>query len=242
MQKICIVVPCYNEALRLDLAEFDRYLRKDTGVDFLFSNDGSTDGTLEILEKFRNANPERVFIHNLKENSGKAEAVRSGLIKICDQGQYEYVGFWDADLATPLEEIDYFFGQLVNAGRKIAIGSRMKRLGATVERKGMRHFLGRVFSTFSSMILKLPVYDSQCGAKIFKSELSVLFSEKFLTSWLFDVELIARYRNRFGIESALNNILEVPVNTWREKGGSKLKLRHMLKVPFELFIIHSKYN
>jgi glycosyltransferase involved in cell wall biosynthesis len=242
MQKACIIIPCYNEALRLDLNAFDKFINAEHSIDFLFVNDGSTDNTLELLQKFKNQNNARVSILNMPINSGKAEAVRCGVLEICKNKNYEFAGFWDADLATPLSEITNFLYQVKNKPTNIAIGSRMKRLGAVVERKRSRHLLGRVFSTFASLILKMPVYDTQCGAKIFKCDLFVLFEEKFITSWLFDIELLARYRNKFGIQCALNEIIEVPINAWIEKGGSKLKLKHILKVPFELMVIYKKYN
>lgn len=242
MQKTCIVVPCYNEEKRLDLSAFESFMSKEETVHFLFSNDGSTDKTKTILTEFCTKHADRAFLFNMEINSGKAEAVRCALTKACSENKYDFVGFWDADLATPLGEISYFLNQLTSTGKKIAIGSRMKRLGATVERKRSRHLLGRVFSTFASIILKLPVYDTQCGAKIFHTELAPLFEEKFITGWLFDVELLARYRNKFGVQSSLDNIIEIPVNTWLEKGGSKLKMKHMLKVPFELLTINNKYN
>lgn len=242
MQKTCIVIPCYNESNRLDLNAFDNFIKNNLSIDFLFVNDGSSDSTLELLEKFMNKNLGRVLVLNLSVNSGKAEAVRQGFLKACENQEYRYVGFWDADLATPLSEIVNFLRQIENEHIQIAIGSRMKRLGANVERKLSRHILGRVFSTFSSIILKLPVYDTQCGAKIFHSKLAFLFHDKFITSWLFDIELLARYRNKYGIKVSLTQILEIPVNEWVEKGDSRLKLKHMLKVPLELINISRKYN
>lgn len=242
MQKACIVIPCYNESNRLDLSIFNSFIKNHLTIDFLFVNDGSSDNTLDLLEEFKNDNQSRVIVLNLNENSGKAEAVRQGVLEVCKNTEYEYVGFWDADLATPLSEIINFLRQIENDAIKIAIGSRMKRLGAKVERKFTRHILGRIFSTFSSIILRLPVYDTQCGAKLFHTDLVYLFEDKFITSWLFDIELLARYRNKFGVPATMTQVLEVPVNEWIEKGDSRLKLKHMLKVPFELINISRKYN
>ncbi|MBA3664191.1 MAG: glycosyltransferase family 2 protein [Bacteroidetes bacterium] len=242
MQKACIVIPCYNESKRLDFDAFDAFITSESTIDLLFSNDGSTDNTRQLIENFVMKYNGRVKLFNMPQNAGKAEAVRCGVLEAGKDKSYEFIGFWDADLATPLNEVPIFLNQVKDHSKKIAIGSRMKRLGAIVERKASRHLLGRVFSTFSSIILKLPVYDTQCGAKIFSSELLFLFEEKFITSWLFDVELIARYRNKFGIKGALSDIVEVPINTWLEKGGSKLKLSDMIKVPLELLSIHKKYN
>lgn len=242
MQKACVIIPCFNEAQRLDFSAFDKFIESNTTVDFLFANDGSTDNTADLILKYKAKHQQRVELFNIGVNSGKAEVVRQAFIKACKTNNYNFVGFWDADLATPLSEITYFLAQATDNNKSIAIGSRMKRLGAIVERKRSRHFLGRIFSTFSSIILKLPVYDTQCGAKLFRADLAFLFEDKFITSWLFDVELLARYRNKFGIEHTLANVVEVPVNAWMEKGGSKLKLKHMLKVPLELLRIHNKYN
>lgn len=242
MQKACIIIPCYNESKRLDFEAFDSFIKAEGTIDLLFSNDGSTDNTKDLIEGFRIKHPSRIKLFNMPVNGGKAEAVRCGVLEAGKDKSYEFIGFWDADLATPLNEIPIFLNQVKDYSKKIAIGSRMKRLGAVVERKTSRHLLGRVFSTFSSIILRLPVYDTQCGAKLFRSDLVFLFEEKFITSWLFDVELIARYRNKYGIQGALNDIVEVPVNAWIEKGGSKLRLKDMIKVPLELLSIYKKYN
>ena len=242
MQKTCIVIPCYNEALRLDFGVFESFIKASNSINFLFVNDGSVDNTLELLQQFKSKQAQRISVLDMSKNVGKAEAVRKGILEASKNKSYEFVGFWDADLSTPLTEIVNFLSLVIDPKKNIAMGSRMKRLGATVERKASRHLFGRVFSTFSSIILKLPVYDTQCGAKLFRADLCVLFEEKFITKWLFDVELLARYRNKFGVEGALKDIIEVPVGSWIEKGGSKLKLTHMIKVPIELLSIYFKYK
>jgi dolichyl-phosphate beta-glucosyltransferase len=241
MQKACIVVPCYNEAERLLLGEFTNFLDAEPGCSFLFVDDGSADDTLRMLKVFETLN-QRVQVLSLPTNCGKAEAVRQGIIKAAVSGDFSYLGYWDADLATPLSEIPYFISQVRENSKKLGMGSRMRRLGAVVERRPLRHLLGRIFSTFSSLILKLPVYDTQCGAKILSAELVHLFEEKFISTWLFDVEVLARYRNHYGLDRALCEILEIPVNSWMEKEGSKLKLKHIIRVPLELIRIHFNYK
>lgn len=242
MQKAGIIIPCYEEASRLNSDAFVNYLSVSPHVSFLFVNDGSKDDTLNILLKLKEKSPTQIDVLDLEKNCGKAEAVRQGMLKFYASGNYEYVGFWDADLATPLAEIDHLLQFNNNGQKRIVMASRMKRMGAAVERKTSRHIFGRVFSTFASVILKLPVYDTQCGAKLFHSSTADLFNQAFVTKWLFDIELLARFRNKFGIEVTLNEIVEVPINSWKEIGGSKLKLKHLLKVPFELLRIRNKYN
>lgn len=242
MQKTGIVIPCYNEATRLDVNVFAKFLTENKQYDFLFVNDGSKDDTLIVLGNLKKTVGDQVQILDLMVNSGKAEAVRQGMLHLFEVNKYNYVGFWDADLATPLSEIEELLGKCRQDTIKILMGSRIKRLGTKVVRKASRHLFGRVFSTFASIILKLPVYDTQCGAKLFRADQRELFHEKFITRWLFDVELLARFRNKNGINESITDIVEVPLNIWEEKGDSRLKLIHVMKVPFELLNINRKYN
>jgi glycosyltransferase involved in cell wall biosynthesis len=244
MREVCLVIPCYNEAERL---------RGDLILDFLgardraslcFVNDGSSDGTLRVLETLRTRDPERIVVLSLARNSGKAEAVRYGVTHVGALRRFAFIGYWDADLSTPLSELDGLLAALdVNPGCRLAMGSRVKRLGSNIERNAARHYLGRIFSTFASQLLRLPVYDSQCGAKVFRSELAdVLFGDRFITRWLFDVEVLARLRNHLGRDTLLATAIEVPLNAWREMGGSKLRIADLVKIPFELLQIRSHYN
>lgn len=242
MQKNCIVIPCYNEARRLDIASIVDFIENNKTIfDILLVNDGSTDNTLILLNKLQEQFTENVVIINLFQNQGKAEAVRSGMLH-CSGLNYTYVGYWDADLSTPLNESIRFISHF-NGSTKLIMGSRLKRLGATIERSTKRHIFGRIFSTFTSLILDLPVYDSQCGAKIFDAEIiKDLFGQEFKTKWLFDVELLARYKLLVDKKKLLENVVEIPLVEWREVKGSKLNLFTLLMVPFELLKIKSYYK
>ena len=100
-----IVVPCYNEAERLQISEFNRFLKSNDSIFFCFVNDGSTDGTQKILVDFVNKNPDRSQVLNLPYNQGKAEAVRQGITTLLQTPKFQFLGYWDADLATPLATI-----------------------------------------------------------------------------------------------------------------------------------------
>lgn len=107
----------------------------------------------------------------------------------------------------------------------------------------MRHVLGRVFSTFASSILRLPVYDSQCRAKLIKREMiHVAFAQPFLSSCFFDVEVLARLRNAFGVKRVTVGVLEMPLMHWGEGGGSKLAFRLLMRLPLGLLKISAKFN
>lgn len=242
MSRVGVVIPCYNEGKRLNLDAFSIFLNQHKDkFDFIFVNDGSTDHTIDMLAKFKLQHDDNSILVNLVENKGKAEATRLAILQL--NLKYDLIAYYDSDLATPLAELlnmKYILDQ--HNDLKLVLASRIKRLGSKINRKRKRHLLGRIFSTFTSIILRLPVYDSQCGAKLFKKELiNVAFEEPFLTKWLFDVEILARIRNKFPKE--IETLLyEYPVNEWRDVAGSKLKLKHMLQVPYDLWRIHRKYN
>jgi dolichyl-phosphate beta-glucosyltransferase len=236
---ILLVIPCYNEASRLDLAVFEVALTHNPGLNFLFVDDGSNDKTFDILSAVKSKHSGRLDVLRFSRNQGKAEAVRAGVLHAASQ--YRYIGYWDADLSTSLDEIPAMLTQL-DKGKMLVMASRWKRLGAEVKRSELRHYIGRVFATMASNILRLPVYDSQCGAKLLKAELAPLFTEPFITRWLFDVELLARLRNHYGKTLILERVEEHPVQKWIEKGNSRIRLSDMLRVPLDLLRISRKYN
>jgi hypothetical protein len=93
------------------------------------------------------------------------------------------------------------------------------------------------------MTLKMPVYDTQCGAKLVRRELAeIIFREKFISRWLFDVELIARIVAKFGHFKAIGCIYEFPLNIWTDEGKSKVKISDFLRAPYELILIRHKYT
>ena len=158
-------------------------------------DDGSVDGTGAILERIRAAAPTSVTTLGHSPRRGKAEAVRAGMLAGIAQGA-ALVGFFDADLSTPLHAVDDFLAVLrQRPDVEFVLGSRVMLMGRDIRRKATRHYLGRVFATAVSHVLDLPVYDTQCGAKMLRvnAATATLFAEPFDTGWIFDVELIARY-------------------------------------------------
>jgi glycosyltransferase involved in cell wall biosynthesis len=242
-----IVVPCYNEETRLPIARFKEFVAGHPGVQFLFVNDGSTDNTSAVLSGLVDSQPTRFTQLELSVNCGKAEAVRTGMQQAL-AGDSRYAGYWDADLATPLTEIPRFVEALeTNRGCDICFGSRVRLLGRAIERKRYRHYLGRLFATVASYVLDLPVYDTQCGAKLFRvsPETRALFAEPFRVNWTFDVEIVARVqalRASQGQPAGSTSIYELPLNEWRDVAGSKVGARDFLKAMFEMWLIHRHYR
>jgi glycosyltransferase involved in cell wall biosynthesis len=221
-----IVVPCYNEAQRLNTRAFTQFRVSGHWVEFLFVNDGSADGTLEMLQKLRCTSPDTIRVRDQQPNQGKAEAVRTGMLEALDSGA-DFVGYWDADLATPLSALPRFVEVLEDRPSvNVVLGSRVKLLGRAIERHVWRHYLGRVFATVVSQLLRLAVYDTQCGAKLFRSSdaLRRVLARPFGTAWLFDVEILARMigDDPGGTPAVATTLYELPLDEWRDVPGSKL--------------------
>jgi glycosyltransferase involved in cell wall biosynthesis len=229
-----IVIPCYNEAIRLKPLAFLQFIRKTAGVRLLLVNDGSSDATLSVLENLVATAPGRIELLDLPRNLGKAEAVRQGVLVAC-RGAVDFVGYWDADLATPLTAIPGFVDVLARMPAiDLVIGTRLKLKGRQIERKWQRRVLGRLFSTVASRVLGVSLRDTQCGAKLFRvtPEMRMTFSRPFLSRWIFDVEVVSRMLDlKPGAAEAL---YEFPLDAWQEVDGSKLKPRDFLKAIGEL--------
>jgi dolichyl-phosphate beta-glucosyltransferase len=239
MSRLLLVVPCYNEEQRLDADAF-----RASDAEFLFVNDGSTDGTLRLIQSLHDSDPRRFSVLNLERNSGKAEAVRRGIIAALDHGA-ELTGFWDADLATPLSELP---GVLeIFAARpeiEMVFGARVRLLGRDISRHASRHYLGRVGATLISRTLGLAVYDTQCGAKLFRATdaLRVVFAKPFLSRWIFDVEILARFIEMQGRDAVARRVYEYPVKVWRDVKGSKVKSTDFLRALRDLRRIGRAYR
>lgn len=235
-------MPCYNEANRLPVEVYLNFLKENTEMDICFVNDGSADGTEKILENMQAFSAGRILTLNNERNQGKAEAVRSGIEWVLDKGVYERVGFTDADLATPLTEV-WRLAKVLETEKNavIVIGSRIKRMGVKVSRNLWRHYMGRVFATVVSVLFRLNAYDTQCGAKVFTASVArEIFARPFHSPWLFDVELLLRLRQKHPDYNVITK--EIPLDVWEEKGGSKIRFTHLLKMPFELYTIYRKYR
>jgi dolichyl-phosphate beta-glucosyltransferase len=242
MQKVVIIIPCFNEARRLPVEQILSFLKQNENISVHFVNDGSTDDTGKIIDDAAAGCPDQITTSHLKHNSGKAQAIRQAMMEHVSDTQFDWLAYWDADLATPLQEIHHLL-EFANGPIKLLMCSRVKRLGAKIDRHLHRHLIGRVMATLISNVLRLPVYDTQCGAKLIKQEeVETLFSEKFISRWLFDVEIIARIKREHSKDTVHNYILEVPVRKWQDVPGSKLKFKHMLLSLFELVKIYRKYK
>ena len=230
---IALVIPCYNEAKRLDSGPFVKALKENENLTLIFVNDGSQDGTLVILHQFKMYASGRVRVIDRPENMGKAEAIRHGVLSTRDD-DFSWLGYWDAGLATPLAALNDFFSEDVPDRLKAIIGSRVKLCGWDIQRKGARHVLGRTACFLVDTLFKLGVYDTQCGAKVFEAKtLLETCQEPFITQRVFDIELLLRLVDRFGPCDLW--LREIPLKSWKDKETSRLRLFAAFKSWSELW-------
>jgi glycosyltransferase involved in cell wall biosynthesis len=239
--RVWIVVPCYDEERRLDTEAFEDYLGSHSEIGFIFVNDGSSDRTLDVLSSIQQKFQARVKVIDQQPNRGKAEAVRVGMLQALRDGA-AYGGYFDADLATPLEALDELITTLdSNPHVDIVVGARVALLGREIQRNALRHYSGRFFAAAASLVLALPIYDTQCGAKLFRSSAAIreIFSRPFGSRWIFDVEILARYLVGQGTEQG---IYELPLKRWIDKGHSHVRTIDFVKAVGEMAAILREYR
>lgn len=238
-----VIIPCYNEEKRLPVEQYEEFFKKEPQFHFLFVNDGSQDQTIQVLQRLASLYFQ-VSVLNLETNVGKAEAIRQGVLSTASSLSYQWIGYWDADLATPLEELlDFTKVSQKSSYLWLMLGSRVQIMGRTVLRHWYRHYIGRVFATFASIILNLPVYDTQCGAKIMTKDVALkVFKESFITRWFFDIEIIARLIQTYGTNTVEERIYEITLRKWSDIRGSSLKLTDFISAPIQLLQIAIHYK
>ena len=232
--RVTVIIPCYNEEKRLDAEAFRSFSVPGHDVSFLFVNDGSRDGTLQLL---RTAN---FNVLDLKRNSGKAEAVRRGIVAAMESSP-DVVGFWDADLATPLAELPSFL-DIVSQRPPIEMvfGARVRLLGRDISRRPSRHYVGRVGATLIASSLGLAVYDTQCGASIQR----LLNRLKDLRNFFDRVPIPCGERQPEAPVGPVPppHVGKLPVRVWHDVDGSKVKGRDFVRALRDLFKIRRAYR
>jgi len=233
IQERCVgvVIPCYNEEERLLSKDFTDYIDKNTGYHLCFVNDGSKDETLKVLKELQKGREDFITVYNCEKNGGKAEAVRLGMLHMAKKQDLDYIGFLDADLSTDLADFDDLVKTIEHSEFKIVSGSRISRMGANITKESARKVISLTINFIIRKILSMDFKDTQCGAKIFhKDVIEIAFSKKFVTQWIFDVEIFKRMVLHFGLKSAKTMLCEQPLKRWIHADGSKLSMKDSFKI------------
>lgn len=237
MQKIALIIPCYNEEKRLNKENIFSLLHQ-TEMTVYFANDGSTDQTRSLIASFCEENNERLKLLDFTENAGKANVISKSVNEILKKNEYDFIGYFDADFSTPVSEVVKITEVLKDRETQFVFGSRVLLLNSGIKRKWQRHIIGRVIITFINLKFKLGIYDTQCGAKWFSSSIAKqVFDTPFFTSWLFDVEIFIRLKAK----NLLDSGKEFPIQNWKDVEGSKLSWKTAFKIAKELFVLAKKY-
>ena len=245
IQKHCVgvVIPCYNEEDRLSGKEFQDFARRHPGYHLCFVNDGSTDNTLQVLQEIRKGNEDSISVYNCEQNGGKAEAVRQGILHLAKDGQFDYMGYLDADLSTDFTDFDELVRTIEGSNFDIVSGSRISRMGADITKESARKIISKTINLIIQKILGMPFKDTQCGAKVMRPKtVASVFDKPFKTRWLFDVEIFIRMGKMYGREKATSLICEQPLKRWIHADGSKLSMRDSIKIIWQLGQLSIRYR
>ncbi len=213
---LSIVIPVYNEEKRLgsSLEAIVKYLQdKPWSREIVLVDDGSTDNGLEMARQ-KLADRETLRVISYGTNRGKGYALKQGILA----GQGRYILFTDADLSTPIEELDKMWPWF-EQGFDIVQGSRKTRGAEVVQHQPwLRENMGKAFTWLSNVIAQVNVSDVTCGFKGYRREVAhELYGCQQIFDWSFDAEIIHLAR-RGGYR-----LKEVPVR-WHDERGTKVHL------------------
>jgi glycosyltransferase involved in cell wall biosynthesis len=240
--ELVIVIPAFNEAPRLQLVAYRRFIKTHPKVIICFVNDGSTDQTKVLIETLKTIAPNQVFSVDQPENKGKAVAVRTGMLTASKNWHFKKIAYLDADLSTSLEAC-YEMATNMPKHCDFAFGSRISKLDSHIQRKPYRFFIGRCVATFISRQLQLKIYDTQCGCKVMRPQLLIpLFEMPFISKWLFDVEIFHRLIEIYGRTRLKNVAHEIPLQSWQDTDDSKVPLSYVFKLWIDFRTIKLAYK
>jgi len=215
MNSISIVIPVYNEEKRIKstLESIVSQTKKwDGDIEIIFSNDGSTDKTIEKIKQTLSNHTVDYRIIGRLINQGKGSAIKKGILA----AKNETIILFDADNATEIKNFLPFQKWLKNYN--IIIGSRYLKSSIITRRQSLfRRTLSRSGNLLIKLILALPFEDTQCGFKVLENKSAQEIARRMtINRWGFDIELLT-------IAKKLNfNIKELPVS-WTNQSGSQLK-------------------
>jgi dolichyl-phosphate beta-glucosyltransferase len=228
------------------MAAYRAFIETHPQVMVCFVNDGSTDNTMEVLGAIKKDFPQQVEVIENAQNMGIGETVSNGINHAFSFQNIEEAGFLDADLSTGFDEYLEMLELMKKDKNMLMIfGSRKDEDGKKINYNPFRLFAAIISRFIVRRILKQPITDTQCGAKIFSREAAaVAFNTSFETRWLFDVEVIIRLQQYFGMANATPRIYEFFVARWKHEPDSRLVLKDMVIMPYQFLkiMLHYKIN
>lgn len=236
---LAIIVPCYNEANRLNAEEFISFSEKNPDFHFYFANDGSSDQTSTFVRS-RLVDDRNRFLIDFTENQGKAAVIRKAVLHVMQNNDknYSHYGFIDADLAIPLEQLN----RLVQESEKQMSGRMFVTVRTEKEfaqSSRIRYYVSKVWKfLFVRLFFGLGISDSQCGCKLIDARVAdKAFREEFISRWLFDIEIVFRL-----LASNKDAVKEVPIIHLNDNSGSTISNFAIVKLFNDAFKIYARYK
>ena len=215
--ELSVIIPAYNEEKRIrkTLETLIAYLdRKKHNYEIIVVNDGSTDKTKEVIQEFvKDSGNKKIKVHDNSCNKGKGYSVKQGFLAATKL----WILFTDADLSTPIEELETCIRHAGSA--TVVIGSRNLPMSQIVVKQPfLRSTLGRIFPFFVQLFLLPDIHDSQCGFKLFRKDVAATIAQRQkIDGFCFDVEQLF-IAKKFGFV-----VKEVPI-TWSNDERSKIRV------------------
>jgi glycosyltransferase involved in cell wall biosynthesis len=237
---IGLVIPVYNEETRLNFGYFEE-VSDLTGIFLLFVNDGSTDKSEKLIKRFAASINNCAYI-SLRQNLGKAEALRYGFHELSSRPNIKYLGFLDSDAAFSVDDINRI-STLINSGHYKTKASniwwwssRKKNLNNQINRRLTRHLIGRLLSKIIQIGFDSLPYDTQSGFKLFQATPAFISILEFpmKTKWFIDVELLIRFKN---ISGTTLEIKEFELSKWDDISGSKISFKSVFLILREVAMV-----
>lgn len=237
---IGLVIPVYNEEARLNFDYF-KEISDLSGIFILFVNDGSTDRSGELIECFVESITNCSYV-SLSQNLGKAEALRCGFLELSVKPDIKYLGFLDSDAAFSVDDI-IRISSLINSGHYNSRASniwwwssRKKNSNNQINRRLLRHLIGRLLSKIVQIGFDSLPYDTQSGFKLFQvtPALISILEYPMKTKWFIDMELLMRIKK---VRDTTLEIKEFELSKWDDISGSKISLKSVFLIIRELVIV-----
>ena len=224
MLQASIVVPCYNEELRMKPFMDELLRRGKENWEFIFVNDGSKDNTLRILKSYNFRNKKVI---SYAKNRGKGYAVKSGIL----EAKGDYIIFIDVDGSIHPSHIKEMLKYLKRYD--VVVGNRSLKESRVIS-PFFRKFTGVVFNILTRILFGLKIKDCLCGFKGFKKRAArKLFGSLISQRWVFDVEIY------YKIKKSSYSVYELPIK-WEHRDKSKMTLSEIIKVALELLSLRLK--
>ena len=227
-ESLSIIIPAFNEEARLPetIRGIEAYFhgKRPAFFEILIVDDGSRDATVQVAESASGSDAAIRVLRN-PGNKGKGYSVRHGML----EAKGEWLLFSDADLSTPMAELEKLWAALQRDGSTVAIGSRaLDRSLIGVHQPGFRETAGKIFNFVMRVVIGLPISDTQCGFKLFRRDVATrVFAKQTLEGFGFDVEVL------FLAKKLGAKISEVPVR-WNHAENSRVSALNGIQAFMEL--------